>query len=142
MSIEDAKRITREYYELVVGTGDVDRIDEFIDPAYTEIYLQTGYPLGVDGARRHVTGVREAFPDLTVRVDEQIAEGDRVASLVTARGTHLGAWLGMAPTGRLLEFTAVNVDRVVGGLIVEHGGAANLLEPLLGCGAVSITSPA
>jgi hypothetical protein len=47
-------------------------------------------------------------------------------------------WIGIKPTGRLVEFTEVNVDRVVDGLIVEHGGAANVLEPLLEIGAIRI----
>jgi hypothetical protein len=54
------------------------------------------------------------------------------------RGTHRGEWLGIAPTGKPVEMTAVNVDRVVDGKIVEHGGAANLLGPLLEIGAVRV----
>ena len=58
---------------------------------------------------------------------------------VTARGTHRGGtWLGMRPTGKPVEITAVNIDRVVDGRIVEHGGAANLLEPLLAIGAIQV----
>lgn len=41
---------------------------------------------------------------------------------------------GVAPTGRQVVYTGVNMDRVVNGRIVEHGGAANLLGPLLELG--------
>jgi hypothetical protein len=44
----------------------------------------------------------------------------------------------MRPTGKRVELSAVNVDRVVGGRIVEHGGAGNLLEPLLAIGAIQV----
>jgi len=44
----------------------------------------------------------------------------------------------MRPTGKAVEIAAVNVDRVVGGRIVEHGGAANSLEALLEIGAVRV----
>ncbi len=64
------------------------------------------------------------------------AEGEWVVTRVTMRGTHRGEWLGMTPTGKAVAMCAVNVDRVVGGRIVEHGGAANLLGPLLEIGAV------
>ena len=47
-------------------------------------------------------------------------------------------WMGMAPTGEAVEMTAVNLDRVMDGRIVEHGGAANMLEPLLRIGAVKV----
>ena len=55
-------------------------------------------------------------------------------------GTHLGEWLRMKPTGRAVTMTAVNVDRVVDGRIVEHGGAANMLEPLLNIGAIKVVA--
>jgi catechol 2,3-dioxygenase-like lactoylglutathione lyase family enzyme len=61
-----------------------------------------------------------------------------VVSEVTMRGTHLGEWMGMRPTGRAMRVTAVNVDRVVEGRLAEHGGAANLLGPLLEAGAVRV----
>jgi predicted ester cyclase len=63
-----------------------------------------------------------------------------VVSRITARGTHQGTWLGMRPTGRIIEIVGVNIDKVVNGRIVEHGGAANLLEPLLEIGAVRVVS--
>jgi hypothetical protein len=82
--------------------------------------------------------VREIYPDLRLTVEQQIAEGEWVATRVTARGTHRGGvWLGMKPTGKSVEITAVNIDRVVDGRIVEHGGAANLLEPMLAIGCDS-----
>lgn len=46
--------------------------------------------------------------------------------------------MGIKPTGKPVTFTGVNVDRVVGGKIVEHGGAANLFGPLLDIGAVKV----
>ncbi len=70
-----------------------------------------------------------------------VAEGKWVVTRVTARGTQKGVWLGMRPTGKKVKITAVNIDRVVDGRIVEHGGAANLLEPLLEIGAIRITDP-
>jgi hypothetical protein len=60
---------------------------------------------------------------------------------VTGKGTDMGSWLGMRPTGKAVEITAVNVDRVVGGRIVEHGGAANSLEALLEIGAIRVVGP-
>ena len=44
----------------------------------------------------------------------------------------------MKPTGKSVVFTGVNVDRVVNGKRVEHGGAANLLGPLLEIGAIRV----
>jgi predicted ester cyclase len=141
MSATKNKDLVRSYYEEVVSTGDVGRLPEFVSPSYEEVHENTRYPLGLDGAREHVLGVRRTYPDLQLTVEQQVAEGEWVVSRVTARGTHEGEWMGMRPTGQLLEMTAVNVDRVVEGRIVEHGGAANLLEPFLSIGAVRIADP-
>jgi predicted ester cyclase len=141
VSIDEIKLLVRRFYEEVVSTGDVDRLAEFISPAYVEVHDNVRHPVGLEGAREHVLGVRRTYPDFHLTVEQQIAEGEWVATRVTARGTHEGPWLGMRPTGERLEMTVVNIDRVVGGRIVEHGGAADLLEPLLRIGAIRIADP-
>jgi predicted ester cyclase len=138
MSGQDIKDLVRRYYEEVVGTGDLNRVAAFISPDYAEVYENTRYPLGIEGAKQHILGVRRTYPDLTLEVTQQVAEGSLVVSQVLMRGTHAGEWLGIAPTGKIIVVTAVNIDRVVGGRIVEHGGAANLLEPLLRIGAIRV----
>lgn len=138
MTSDQNKLVVRRYIEEVVNTGNVDRIAEFISAEYVEAYRGVRSPVGLDGAREHVLGVRRTYPDLHLTIDRQIAEGEWVVTQVTAKGTHMGSWLGMRPTGKAVEIAAVNVDRVVGGRIVEHGGAANLLEALLEIGAVRV----
>jgi predicted ester cyclase len=138
MSSDDNKLLVRRYIEAVINTGDVDRIEEFIGTEYVEVYEGKRYPIGVKGAKEHILGVRQTYPDLALTVERQIAEGEWVATCITARGTHQGVWLGLKPTGKVVTYTGVNINRVVDGRIVEHGGAANLLEPLLGIGAVHL----
>jgi predicted ester cyclase len=141
VSTEDNKLLVRRYYEEVVNTGNVNELANFISPDYTEVYRNVRHAVGLEGAKQHVLGVRQTYPDLRLTVEQQIAEGDWVVTRVTARGTHRGVWLGMTPTGKAVEMTAVNLDRVVDGRIVEHGGAANLLEPLLEIGAIKVADP-
>lgn len=136
MSIESNKALVRRYYEEVVNTGEVNRLADFLSPDYAEVHDNVRHPIGLDGAEEHVRGVRRTYPDLHLTVEQQIAEGEWVATRVTMHGTHQGEWLGIRPTGKPVEVTAVNLDRVVNGRIVEHGGAANLLGPLLAIGAV------
>jgi len=138
MSLEDNKRLVRRYYSDVVSTGAIGLIEQFIAPNYAEVHEGKRFELGIEGAKQHVLGVRHTYPDLIVRVDQQIAEGEWVASCVTAIGTQEGEWIGIKPSGKHFEFTGVNIDRVVNGRIVEHGGAANLLLPLLQSGAIKI----
>jgi predicted ester cyclase len=129
VSTEENKQLVRRSYEEVVNTGDVTRLAEVIAPE------------GIAGMAAHVLGVRTTYPDLHLTVERQIAEGEWVATCVTARGTDQGVWLGMRPTGKPVAMTGVNVDHVVASRIVEHGGAAKLLEPLLEIGAIRIANP-
>lgn len=125
MSIDENKTLVRRYYEEVVSTGAVDQVHD-----------NKKYAIGLEGVKEHIRGVRQTYSDLHLTVEHQIAEGEWVVTQVTMRGTHRGEWQGIKPTGKPVEVTAVNIDRVVGGRIVEHGGAANLLGPLLAIGAV------
>ncbi len=136
MSIQDNKKLVRRYYEQIFNTGSVEEIRGFISPDYVEVHDNKRCSIGLDGAREHVLGVRRTYPDLHLTVEQQIAEDEWVVTRVTMRGTHQGEWQGLKPTGKPVEVTAVNIDRVVGGRIVEHGGAANLLEPLMRIGAI------
>jgi len=138
MSLEDNKKIVRRYVEEIINTGNVDRIGDYIAPEYTEVHEGKRYPLGINGARDHIVGVRQTYPDLKLSIERQTAEGEWVATFITARGTHLGIWMGIKPTGKPVTYTGVNVDRIVQGKITEHGGAANMLGPLIEIGAVRV----
>jgi predicted ester cyclase len=138
MNTETNKLVTRRFIEEVVNTGNVERLADFISPDWRESNDRTGQTAGLDSVRAHVLGVRQTFPDLHLTVEQQIAEGDWVATRITAHATHLGWWLGIKPTGRRVAITGVNLDRVVNGRIVEHGGAANMFEALLSIDAVRV----
>lgn len=136
MSAEDNKKLIRKYIEEIINTGNINKIEEFISPKYTEIHEGKKHTVGIEGAKEHIIGVRQTYPDLTLTVDRQIAEGDWVATCITARGTHRGSWLGIKPTGKQVSFTGVNIEKIENGKITEHGGAANLLYQLLEIGAI------
>jgi predicted ester cyclase len=83
-------------------------------------------------------GVRKTYPDLKLTEDHQIGEGEWVATCITANGTHKGSWIGIKPTGKAVVYAGVNINKVIKGRIVEQGGAANLLGPLLEIGAIRV----
>ena len=139
-SMDQNKLLIRRYYEEVVNTGDVARIPDFVSSEFVENYNGVRNKVGVAGAEAHIVGVRETFSDLTLSVERQIAEGAWVVSQVIARGVHTGSWMEMKPTGKAVEISVVNVDKVINGKIVEHGGAANMLESLIHIGAVKVVA--
>jgi predicted ester cyclase len=67
-----------------------------------------------------VSTYHAGFPDFRVTIDDMIAEGDRVVSRWTVRGTHQGELMGNAPTGNQVTFTGYLFDRISGGKIEEE----------------------
>ena len=86
--------------------------------------------------RQRVMAFRRAFPDLSVEPDLLIAEGDLVAMRATGRGTHLGTFQGIAPTGCSWSATCTALYRVQGGAIVDAWVQWDLLAILEQIGAV------
>ena len=131
-------KVVTLYIEKVLNTGNTNDIDVFISPDYTEVYQKKRYSIGIEGAKKHIMGVRETYPDLHLSIDQQFSDGDWIITSYTMTGTHLGKWMGIKHTGKIIQVTGVNLDKVVNGKIVEHGGATNLFESLLEIGAIRI----
>lgn len=136
----DNKLIVKDYIESVLNAGNVSLVPKFVSSDYVEIYNGTLYPLGVEGAKEHILGVRRTYPDIKLSINQQIAEDDFVATCYTMTGTHSGSWLGIKPTGKTIMVTGVNIDKVIDGKIVEHGGVANMFEGLLDIGAIILVT--
>ena len=134
----DNKLIVCSYIEKVLNTGNVAYIENYIATDYEEIHEGIRHKMGISGAREHILGVRKAYPDLNLSIENQISEGEWVATSYSVTGTFKNEWLGMKPTGKKITYTGVNINRILNGKIVEHGGAANLLGPLLDAGVIKM----
>ena len=132
------KELVARYINQVVNTGNTENIEDFVASDYTEVYRNQRYFSGVEGAREHIRGVRQTYPDLHLEIEMQLSDGDWVITSYNMTGTHSGEWMGIKPTGKRIAVTGVNLDRISNGRIAEHGGAANLLEPLLEIGAIRL----
>ena len=80
--------------------------------------------------------MRAAFPDLQTTIEHQVAEGDTVATRGTMRGTHLGPFMGVAPTSKQLTWSVLLMDTVVDGKIVLHYANADWIGVLVKLGVV------
>ncbi len=81
-----------------------------------------------------------AFPDLISTVEQQTVDGEWVTTRATMRGTHLGTFMGIAPTGKAVEIMHIGLDQVVQGQVVEHVSVSDWLRALItveGVGAPS-----
>ena len=96
-----------------------------------------GHP-GLVSMRRTFPRIRAGIPDLSAELQQQLVEGDRVASHWLFRGTHLGPLWGIAPTGRSLQFVGVSIARVEGGRIVQYDSAVGWLNVLIQIGVLPV----
>jgi predicted ester cyclase len=83
-----------------------------------------------------VGALRAALPDLQVTVEDLLAEGDKVALRLRGRGTHRGPFAGVAPTGRPVALTSMELLRLAGGKLVEHWDEFDTLGVLQQLGAI------
>ena len=74
---------------------------------------------GPEGFKQFVTTFITAFPDLHLTIDDMVAEGDKVALRITARGTHQGDFMGIAPTGKQVTAPGIVIQRLTGGKLAE-----------------------
>jgi steroid delta-isomerase-like uncharacterized protein len=91
---------------------------------------------GVEGAREFYSMYSSAFPDTQITIEDQVAEGDMVATRWTARGTHQGELMGVPPSGNRVEVAGVTISRIEGGKIVEEWDNYDALGMMQGIGAI------
>ena len=123
---ENAKAIVRRNTEEVQGGGDFALFETLFADTFVDHTPQPGVSADKDGVRSLYKGLRAAFPDFHAEIKWQAVEDDRVTTYKIYHGTHLGAFLGIAPTGRTISFEAVDAMRVQNGMITDHWGVGNL----------------
>jgi steroid delta-isomerase-like uncharacterized protein len=116
---EENKAIARREVEMF-STGDLSIADEIYSDDYVGHDPTKPEPIrGIEGAKEEAAGYRAAFSDLTLTIDNQVAEGEYVVTRWTARGTHDGDLEGIAPTGVNATTGGISISRIVDGKIVE-----------------------
>ncbi len=122
MSVENNKAIARRFIQ-VWGNADLDVIDELAAPSLIVRYPTIPQVIQSSREFRHVlAGFRSAFPDASLQVEEEVAEGDRVAIRWSFAGTHKGTFMGIPPTGREVTWTGITIYRIVDGRVVQEQG--------------------
>ncbi len=118
--LQEKKALVRRWLQAVLSKGDEEMVEDLFARGY--VLHDPNFPedvYGPEGVRRYVTAYRSAFPDIHFTVEDQLAEGDTVVTRWTARGTHLGGFLGLPPTGKRLRVSGIAFDRVIGGRLDE-----------------------
>ena len=120
---EQNKAIVRQIVEEIQNGHRLERMEEFFEPDFVN-HVEGPEPHGdqnaVEQARAAFGQLFAAFPDFHCTIREQLAEGDQVVTHKVLRGTHQGTFMGLAPTGRQIEFAVIDILRLRDGKVIEH----------------------
>jgi steroid delta-isomerase-like uncharacterized protein len=136
---EQNKALIRRWFEEVWNKGRADAIAElFADDGVAHgLSDDAANPLrGPAGFLPFHAQFREAFPNIEIVVEDQIAEGDMVATRCSVRGKHTGHSLGFAATQAPVEFTGVTITRIKDGKIVEAWNNFDFMKMYKQLGAI------
>lgn len=120
----------REANELLLNQGKLDVVPQF----FAEDWVAHLIPEDLQGREAivgFVQAVRDAFPDLRVEIEVLVEDGDRVAWVRTARGTHKGNFAGVPPSGREVVWQDMIVTRYEDSVIAEEWAVSGLAGALL-----------
>ena len=118
MSTEDNKALVRRFYEEVFNQRNLALVDQLFSTNHVFHNPPTTLH-GREEFKQLLSLYITAFPDARFTVEDEIAEGDRVASRYTFRGTHQGELMGIAPTGKQVTVTGMIINRIVNGTSEE-----------------------
>ena len=131
MSTEQNKA-TQLHFQDIWNQGDFSIIEKTWNKDFVNHNVKAR---GLEAIRQYITVYRNAFPDVEFKIDDQIAEGDKVVMHFTITGTHKGEFQGIKPTGKSIKMTGIAIHRIANGKIVEIWGnwdALGLLKQLGG----------
>ena len=136
MPIETNKALLRRFVEELMNQGNMTAASELIAPDFLELDPFPGQASGRTGLVESIKRLRTAFPDLVWRIEEMVAEGEKVASLHTWSGTHQGEFLGIAPTGKRVRMSCTIFDTYQNGQLKQSRLVMNVLSLLQQLGAM------
>jgi predicted ester cyclase len=115
----ELKTAVRSYFK-AYETGDIEAVMKFIDPNYVLHPGGGGEPMNFDERKRDEMLFFSAFSNIQAIVEDQIAEGNKVASRITMRCNHTGEYQGIPATGKRITITYIDIAIMKAGKIVEE----------------------
>ncbi|MBI1880231.1 MAG: ester cyclase [Chloroflexi bacterium] len=118
MSTESNKAVVQRFRE-ALDAGDLEGAMAVFAPDAVVHMSSAPEPLSMEGFKQMGQLLLSAFTGSTSTVEDMIAEGDKVVSRLTFRGTHTGDLMGIPPTGKSVAMSEIIIDRLADGQIVE-----------------------
>jgi steroid delta-isomerase-like uncharacterized protein len=138
------KTLSRRNFEEVWNQRKLESIDQLVasNSVLHDSSIPGGKVVGSQGYKQYVETYLAAFSDLHFTINDQIADGDRVATRWTGTGTFNGALMGIAPTGKRATVAGITIDRYENGKTVESWTSYDTLGMFQQLGVIPMLQPA
>ena len=135
---EENKAKVRRLFEEGFSQGNTDVVDEVLNPNFVcyDPNSESGEVRGAETIKNEIEYFRNAVPDLTYTIEDQMAEGDKVVTRYRVSGTHQGEFFSVPATGQRITMPGISIDRFEGGKMVEEWPAYDLLGVMRQIGAI------
>jgi predicted ester cyclase len=131
MNTEQNKAIVVRFNKEFIEQGNENAFNELLSINVINHSAPAGMPNGKDSFHFFLNEVlRKGFPNLTVEIQEQIAERDLVTTRKKIRATHSGEIFGIPPSNKEVEINIIDIIRIQDGKYAEHWGQSNFDEVL------------
>jgi steroid delta-isomerase-like uncharacterized protein len=135
-SAEENKAIVRRFYDEFVNKGNLRIVEELHTPDYQHHDPDAPDPGGgAEGYIKRNTVFLNAFPDRRLTIEDQVAEGDKVATRITMRATQTGDLPDIPATGKRVTIVSMHICRISDGRIAEEWELFDALGMLKQLGA-------
>ena len=119
-----------------VNTGNFDLFEQVVAPNCVDHDPAAGQVAGPSGYRTFFSGMRAAFPDMSVALETMVADEDSIAFAYTLTGTHKGLLMGIPPSGKKVTVRGLQISKFKDGKMVERWGSSDELTLLKQIGAI------
>jgi len=129
VSTEKNKQVIRAIFD-VLHKKTFNELDELLAEDFFNHNPMVGCSPEREGLKDSFILMSEAFPDLQYRIDDLIAEGEKVVTYSTVSGTHEGQFMGIEPTGNSFEASTISITRHEGDRVAERWNVTDALGML------------
>lgn len=138
MLADDNKFIARQFYEEVINKANLELASKIVHTNFVDHGNPPNFPEGIEGLKQFLAMISTAFPDIRVKIEDMIAQDDRVAVRLTVTGTHKGVLLGtIQPSGKQATWSGMDFLRMSEGKIAERWSVRDLLGMMRQIGAIN-----
>jgi steroid delta-isomerase-like uncharacterized protein len=135
MSTEENKTLVNQFLD-AQHQGDLALVEKLMAPGFRLYLPNSPQPMDREGTKHFFAMFHAAFSDESYTLEDQMAEGDLVATRVTVRGTHQGEFMGIPPTNRQVTISGIGIHRITGGRITAHWPVPDLLGMMQQLGVI------